>query len=260
MFNISNLTNTEQHLINYIESHLSEIPTISIVKLSERANVSTATIVRTMKKIGYDGFTSFKHDLKNNYHLSNHSLSDYQTLDYIDQTIKNVVLRNELEVKNTIQNINSQLIEDALQAIFSAKQVYIFSRGLSETVASEMEMKFHIVQRTCEAYTDPNIIKTISKRITYTDVVIFISLNGDTQELIDAAMTCQKNDVAIILLTANPIGTLARMSDITFCGFKSDTSYFPDYEVQSRLPLHVLSRILLDSYSIRFHKNSLYDL
>ena len=66
MFNTQGLTNTEKYLLAYIEEHLEEIPSISIVKLSQDANVSTASIVRTMKKLGYDGFTSFKHDLKNN--------------------------------------------------------------------------------------------------------------------------------------------------------------------------------------------------
>ncbi|MCY9223275.1 MurR/RpiR family transcriptional regulator, partial [Bacillus licheniformis] len=30
-----------------------------------------------------------------------------------------------------------------------------------------------------------------------------------------------------------------------------EQSFFPDYEVRSRLPLQVLSRIMLDSYVIR---------
>ena len=58
------LSETEQYLWNFIEHHILEIPNYSIVKLSEQANVSTATIVRTMKKKGYEGFTSFKHHLK----------------------------------------------------------------------------------------------------------------------------------------------------------------------------------------------------
>ncbi|KAA8028030.1 MurR/RpiR family transcriptional regulator, partial [Salmonella enterica subsp. enterica serovar Anatum] len=39
--------------------------------------------------------------------------------------------------------------------------------------------------------------------------------------------------------------------DINFVGFKSPISYFPDYEVRSRLPLQVISRIILDAYSLR---------
>ena len=63
MFNTKGLTNTEKYLLAYIEEHIEEMPSISIVKLSERANVSTASIVRTMRKLGYDGFTSLNSSL-----------------------------------------------------------------------------------------------------------------------------------------------------------------------------------------------------
>ncbi len=47
------LSESEQFLWRFIEAHILDIPDYSIIKLSELANVSTATIVRTMKKKGY---------------------------------------------------------------------------------------------------------------------------------------------------------------------------------------------------------------
>ena len=82
-------------------------------------------------------------------------------------------------------------------------------------------------------------------------MAIIISLNGHTEELVEAARVCQQNEVPVILLTTNGASPLARLSDITFVGYKSESSYFPDYEVRSRLPLQVISRILLDAYAIR---------
>ncbi|MDU6525074.1 MAG: MurR/RpiR family transcriptional regulator, partial [Enterococcus sp.] len=43
--------------------------------------------------------------------------------------------------------------------------------------------------------------------------------------------------------------------EIPFVGFKSEGSYFPDYEVRSRLPLQIIARILLDSYALRVTDN-----
>ena len=85
MLNTQGLTNTEKYLLAYIEEHLEEIPSISIVKLSQDANVSTASIVRTMKKLGYDGFTSFKHDLKKQYRFTNEELSTFNSLEAVDK-------------------------------------------------------------------------------------------------------------------------------------------------------------------------------
>ena len=70
------LSDSERHLLEYIYQHLDVIATLSIVKLSEDANVSTATIVRLMKKLGYDGYTSFKYALKEKHHLGHAPLMD----------------------------------------------------------------------------------------------------------------------------------------------------------------------------------------
>lgn len=46
------LSDSEQYLWNYIERNIIEIPNYSIAELSVEAAVSTATIVRTLKKKG----------------------------------------------------------------------------------------------------------------------------------------------------------------------------------------------------------------
>ena len=85
------LSETEQYLWNFIEHHILEIPNYSIVKLSEQANVSTATIVRTMKKKGYEGFTSFKHHLKEGENKN----INFSFLDKVDKGIRRAILKNE---------------------------------------------------------------------------------------------------------------------------------------------------------------------
>ena len=83
------LSESEQYLWHFIETHILEIPDYSIVKLSERANVSTATIVRTMKKKGYEGFTSFKHHLKDK---ENQNIN-FSALEKVDRGIRTAILK-----------------------------------------------------------------------------------------------------------------------------------------------------------------------
>lgn len=58
----SSLSTSESYLWQYVQEHASEIVNTSIIELSEKANVSTATIVRTMKKMGYSGYTPFRQE------------------------------------------------------------------------------------------------------------------------------------------------------------------------------------------------------
>ncbi|PMD70770.1 MurR/RpiR family transcriptional regulator [Companilactobacillus nuruki] len=244
------LSSSESFLWNYIQENLTDIPNLSIVKLSEDANVSTATIVRTMKKKGYSGYTDFRQQLisktKNNV--------QYQNLEKVDHDIKQAIFKNKYEVDNTLSMLNVGSIEDAIQKIKKSSDIYIFARGFSEFIAQEMLVKLQLLGKNCIMSSDPNIIVTLSKRIKREDLVILITLNGETKELVAGAKNAFENGVSTITITTNETGSINQYSEMTLLGFKSQTSYFPDYEVRSRLPLQVISRILLDSYVIRTAK------
>ncbi|MFB9759878.1 MurR/RpiR family transcriptional regulator [Ectobacillus funiculus] len=241
------LSESERYLLEYIYRNMEHIPTMSIVKLSEEANVSTATIVRLMKKIGHEGFTSFKYNMKDKLKTSD----NIEAIDEIDMNIKQAIKKNEVEVLNTIQMLNTGTIEDAIQKIYDAEKVYIFARGFSEMIANEMTIKLQITGKNCEMHDDPNIIRVISRKLKEKELAIFISLNGETEELVEAAKNLKIKSISTITLTAGVDSTLAKLSEITFLGYKGAHSFFPDYEVRSRLPLQVIARIILDAYVIR---------
>ena len=241
------LSESEQYLWHFIETHILEIPDYSIVKLSERANVSTATIVRTMKKKGYEGFTSFKHHLKDK---ENQNIN-FSALEKVDRGIRTAILKNEEEVTRTINMIEIGNIEDAIQKIKASRRIIIFASGFSDLIAQEMMVKFQLAGKYCELHTDPEIIKNISKKLSKKDVALFVSLNGETQELVVAGKNCYDSEIGTILLTASKHSSLMKYIEIPFVGFKSEGSFFPDYEVRSRLPLSILARILLDAYALR---------
>lgn len=244
------LSEAELFLWNYITQNLSEIPSLSIIKLSELANVSTTTIVRTMKKKGYEGYTSFKHHLKEQ---SNMTLN-FSNVEMVDEEIRRSIIKNEQEVIRTLNMLDTGTIEDAIQKIYNAERIVIFARGFSELIGEEMKTKFQLVDKYCELYTDPNIITTISKRLRKEDTVIFVSLNGETEELVIAAQNCYDKEIGSLLITASKESRLLELVELSLIGFKSEISFFPDYEVRSRLPLSVIARILLDSYAIRIKK------
>ncbi|MDQ0178284.1 MurR/RpiR family transcriptional regulator [Bacillus chungangensis] len=240
------LSDSERHLLDYIYQNMQRIATLSIVKLSEEANVSTATIVRLMKKLGYDGYTSFKYTMK-----EHRNFKEDRVMDDIDSQIKEAIRKNEREVLDTIHMLNIGQIEDAIQKIHNADKIYVFARGFSELIGTELTIKLQLLGKNCEMHTDPNIIRVKSKKLFPQDLVIFVSLNGETEELIEAAKNFKIKAISTITLTTRIDSHLAKLSEIILVGYKGDQSFFPEYEVRSRLPLQVLSRVLLDSYVIR---------
>lgn len=241
------LSDSERHLLQYIYNNVERISTMSIVTLSEETNVSTATIVRLMKKLGYEGYTSFKYSIKDKMKMSD----QHNVMADIDTQIKEAIHKNELEVIKTIQMQNIGVIEDAIQKIYDAEKVYVFARGFSEMIGNEMTVKLQLSGKNCEMHNDPNIIRVKSHKLKANDLVIFVSLSGETIELVEACQNFKIKNISTVTLTTRMDSSLAKLSEIIFLGYKGEHSYFPDYEVRSRLPLQVISRILLDAYVIR---------
>lgn len=249
------LSTSEKYLWQYVQEHASDIVDTSIVELSERANVSTATIVRTMKKMGYSGYTPFRQEA---IRKLTDKAQDFKILKETNHEIRAAILKNQYEVDNTISNLNIGVMEDAIQKVNNAKHVYIFARGLSNLIGEDILLKFELLGKDVQLHDDPNIIKTLSKQINGSDtVVLFLTLNGNTPELVKAAQSLSKNEVTTITFTCNSTSDIIPYSDLIFLGVKSAKSYFPKYEIRSRLPLQILTRIFLDAFAIRIqgHQN-----
>ena len=60
----NDLTTTEQSVYSYILSNEEKVSYMRIRDLAEATHVSTATILRLIKKLGYDGFVEFRTTLK----------------------------------------------------------------------------------------------------------------------------------------------------------------------------------------------------
>lgn len=239
------LTETESYIWNYIHQHFHAISEMTISELSEAANVSNASIIRTLKKQGYNGFSEFKHDIasknRDSLQILNHP--------HLSDDTRQSIIKNYQEVIRTLNMMDVEVIEQVLPRLQKAERLVIFARGFSELIASEMLIKFQLTGKYCELHTDPNIIRPVSKRLTADDFVLFISLNGQTRALVDAAKNCREQAVPSLLISSIQTSPLSQLSDFQLIGFKTDLSFFPDFEVHSRLPLAILSRILLDAYA-----------
>lgn len=138
------LTSAELYLWNYIQNNLDTVGSMPITKLSESARVSTATIVRTLQKQGFSGYTAFRQELI----ASNKESKRYKNLEKADSDIRKAILKNEREVSETIDLIDMALIEDTIEIIDNSQKIYIFARGFSELIAKEMLVKFELMEKT----------------------------------------------------------------------------------------------------------------
>ncbi|MBU3142815.1 MurR/RpiR family transcriptional regulator [Clostridium sp. CF012] len=106
----ASLSNLETQVLNYFLKYHEKILTANIETLSNDMYVSTATISRTCKKLGYSGFQELRYSLnqykQNEYEKNNHII-------HKDNDINDHISRFNNEMKCTLMNIDSSQLNIA---------------------------------------------------------------------------------------------------------------------------------------------------
>lgn len=253
MFHVSlddynTLSTAEKYFLNYIDTHLDEVEQLTIAQLGDIANVSPATIIRTLKKIGFDGYSSFK------YYIKKQPNPPFTGIQRASEEIRSAILRNQQEVDRTIQFLQLDIIEQAVRQLEQAAKIYIFAMGFSIPLGDELKLKLDFCDKNCKFFHVRNFIRnTAVKKLTSQDLCIFISLSGKSQTLVNALEQSRKKGACNIVITCQPDSPLAINADILFIGYRAiaENPAFSGFDVESRLPLQVIIRILIDAYTLR---------
>ena len=87
---INSLTISELYVLRYIDNNKERVLSSSVKGIAEQAFVSTATVMRVCKKLGFSGFSELKYALKNELQKeieSSGSIGDDYSVDEVNQTL-----------------------------------------------------------------------------------------------------------------------------------------------------------------------------
>jgi len=234
---IKHLTHTELKVIQFINENKEKLSELSIVDIAFETYTSPATVSRAIRKCNVNGFNELRCRCA--------SITGDNKL-----TLANDIMVQSLnEIQNIIESISTRQILQSIEYINCAKKIYVFGRGLSEYVAEEFSFKLQLMNKDSMFIKDPNIIRQKTKQITADSLVVIFSLNGHTPELIEAAQNAKFAGAKILCCCCNPDSELVVLSDISLIGYSEPYSQITQYEVKSRLPLYVISRMITEYYA-----------
>lgn len=232
------LTDTEKKVINFINMHVADISSMSISDVAEKTFSSPATVSRTIKKCGISGFAELRYLLT----------QEAETAAKKDNvTVNEIFNKSLLEVSNTIDHLSIETILSVVQELRGARRIYLLSRGLSEHVAQEFALKLQILGLNVFENSDPAIMQEMTSHMQRQELVVIFSLSGKTPELVAAAENAASLGARIVTITCGePDAPLARLAHVAVFGYKHKHVSITSVDATSRLPLYVISRILID--------------
>ncbi|RZI48407.1 MurR/RpiR family transcriptional regulator [Lactococcus kimchii] len=248
------LSDAEMYAWNFLEDNKSKVQRSSITQIAEEGHVSTATIVRSLKKRGFEGFSDYKNQLKRE------NMTDKRgEVRGLSKEANAFVYKNIDEVTRTINLLDAQDLTAVLANLTRAKTIMVIARGPSTGVADDLTHRLQSLGKNAVSrYYDS--MMDYADKLTADDMVIALSSSGNTARLIAAVKKAQKQGARVLTITCNYQSELAQLSDLLLLAYKSKLEKSALLgDAASRMTLELVCRILLDLYAIFEEKGTISD-
>ena len=241
----SSFSQKEKNIADYILKHKDNIENISITNLSKVTGASTSTITRFSKKINCDSFVQMK--IKLNIPFNNSPSKENELFSAVHNYYTEVI-------EKTNRLINKKLILKVVEEIKKAKKIYIYGVGSSGLTALEFMQRLLRMGFNVSSITDSHMMIINSAIVAKDDLVIGISISGETKEIIDSLRISQKNGAHTIVVTSFPNSSIKNFSHDLISIYASDFIHKRDFintQFSTMYLFDLISTILLSNKELR---------
>lgn len=202
------LTKSEKKIAQYITNNKKAVIYGTMETIKKDIAVGDATIVRFSKKLGFSGFNDLKIDIAKD-ELTESNIDSSR--DYYDDIADHLIST----IKDTASLIDSNDLGKAVELISNCRKLYLFGVGHSGETALDFSKMLLRIGLIVHAETDPHFQAQMAAMLSKDDLVIGISLSGETRDTYSSLKMAKENGAKIISLTNNNLSSIAQISDIT---------------------------------------------
>jgi RpiR family transcriptional regulator, carbohydrate utilization regulator len=213
------LSTTERRIADWFLENANNATMLTISEIAGHCEVSEATLFRFCKQFGANGFREFRHILTRELAAQpvvrelNESHDDIDSSDDICLVAQKVVRANIESLYETLDKLDCNEIDKAVDALTAAKRINIYGEGSSGVIAEDAEYRLLRVGLPVQHFTSHMAFVT-SALLTPEDSTIAISHSGRTREVVESQQIAQRAGAKTICITSFPGSPLADASDI----------------------------------------------
>lgn len=228
------LTRAELDVIRFINDNEAQLAELSIGDVAMETYSSPAGVVRALRKCGVSDF---------------HELRYKATAVAADPAVRRmgeVINSSLLEVQRLVDLLSVPVLLNAVETIRAAERIVVLGRGLTAHVATELALKLQRLGYVAVA-GEPEAMRPKTRRMKPTELLLIFSLNGRSPSLVEAAQSANRCDAKVITCCCDAGSPLLPLSDLVIVGHRQHHDDADGHDVDSRLPLQVISRLLVEA-------------
>ena len=244
--NMHTFSKGQKRIASFILESYDKAAFMTASKLGKKVNVSESTVVRFAAELGYDGYPDMQRSLQK---MIRNRLTSVQRIEVTndrlgDQDLLSMVLQSDIEkIRLTLEELDRDSFEKAVDAIVSARKLYIIGVRSCAAMATFMSFYFNLIFDnvvTVSATTASEVFESLL-RVGEGDVVIGVSFPRYSSRTVQAMNFARSRGATTIAITDSEVSPLSPISTYTLKA-RSDMASFVDSLVA---PLSLINALLV---------------
>ncbi len=218
--NLERMTKSEYKVATYFLTNPNEFAFKTLDLIAEKMNISTTSVIRFCRKLGFSGYKAFQDEVRNGfkYELTlpdkfERTVKAESFAPHISQTVHKAIDC----IEQTFENLDASQINDAVYAINKAKRVFCFGLKESFALAHYAYTRFLTVRNDVFMLTagQGGEIESVLS-LKEDDVCIFFLFHRYTKQSPQILELLKKKGVKVILITSPPYDEVEKNASVLF--------------------------------------------
>lgn len=246
------LSKGQKKIARYILDEYEKAAFMTAGILGKTVQVSESTVVRFAGEMGYNGYPELQKALQE---MVLHRLTSVQRMEIAEKQIPEESLLSHVfqgdmdRIRHTQENLDRKVLDGAVEALLSAKKVYILGVRSSSSLASFLYYYLRYIVEDVQLITSASSTVALEKlmRLEPADAVVSISFPRYSTAVLQAAEYACHVGAKSIVLTDAETSPLARKADFLLTA-RCDMISLLDSLVA---PMSVLNALIVSAASKR---------
>lgn len=215
----SKLSKTEKKIAEFILENTTLVKEITSADLAKRAGVGQSSVIKFIKKIGFEGFTDFK--IKLSEELATKKIIKPEFLhnnisldDSICEATRKISFSHMKSIEETIHELSFETLEAVINKLEKAEKIIILGIGASSLVGKDLQHKLTKIGMVALHDLDFHVQVTQAVCASSKDLILAISHSGESRVVIEALKGAEKNKASVVSITGSEKNSIASLSHI----------------------------------------------
>ncbi len=243
----SEFSKGQKKIANAILNNYDKVAYMTAAKLGKMVEVSESTVVRFANELGFSGYGEFQRAVQE---LVRTRLTPNQRIEVTKQRIgcgdilENVMESDITKIRYTLESIDRDAFYQSVEAILSAKNIYVMGARSSEALAMVLQYNLSLIFDNVKFIKPTSTAEVFEQMFSIgkDDVLIAFSFPRYSSKMVSAVKYARQNGANVVVFTDSEISPLAEYATSLLTA-QSDMASFMDSLVA---PISIINAIIVE--------------